>query len=139
VLVDKRREYNSLHTAFVDHEKAFNRVNRQKLWKILPSKGTPMNIGQVIKSLYEETLICVAVGNKVGNKRMTTNQGVRQGCSLSTALFNIYLDEMLDSGVDKYHQELDFQKIYTLKLSYLLTTKQLLQEQKINYSTVYTN
>jgi hypothetical protein len=54
-----------------------------------------MHIAQVIKSLYKETLVCVDMGNKAGNKRMTTNQNVRQGCSLSTALFNIYLDEML--------------------------------------------
>jgi hypothetical protein len=40
------------------------------------------------------------------------------------------------SGVDKYHQELEIQKIYTLKLSYLLVIKQLLEGQKINYSTV---
>jgi hypothetical protein len=97
MLVDKRHKYNlETHIAFIDYEKAFDRVNRQKLWEILPRKGTPMHTVQVIKSLYKETLICVDMGNKVGNKRMTTNQGVRRGCSLSTALFNIYLDEMID-------------------------------------------
>jgi sorting nexin-29 len=97
MLIDKRHEYNfETLIAFVDYEKAFDRVNRQKLWEILPRNRTPMHIVQVINSLYKETLICVDIGNKVGNKRMTTNQGVRQGCSLSTALFNIYLNEMLD-------------------------------------------
>jgi hypothetical protein len=97
MLVDKRREYNlETHTPFVDYEKYFDRLIRQKLWEILPRKGTPMHIVQVVKSLYKETLICVDMGNRVGNERMTANQGVRQGCSLSTALFNIYLDEMLD-------------------------------------------
>jgi hypothetical protein len=43
------------------------------------------------------------------------------------------------SGVDKYHQELEFKKIHTLQLSYLLTTRQLLQGQKVNYSIVNTN
>jgi hypothetical protein len=71
---DKRREYNlETHIAFVDYEKAFDPVNRQKLWEILPRKGTPMHTVQVIKSLYKETLICVDMGSKVGNRRMTTN------------------------------------------------------------------
>jgi hypothetical protein len=78
MLVDKILEYNlETHIAFVDYEKAFVRMNRQKLWKILLRKGTPLHIVQVIKSLYKETLICVDTGHKLGNKRMTTNQGVR--------------------------------------------------------------
>jgi hypothetical protein len=96
MIIDKRRECSlETHIAFVDYEKAFDRVNGQKLREILPRKGTPVHTLQFIKSLYKETLICADMGNKVCNKRMTTNQGVQQGCSLSTALFNIYLDEVL--------------------------------------------
>jgi hypothetical protein len=76
MLVDKIHEYNlEMHVAFVDYEKSLDQVNRHKLWEILPRKGTPLHIVQVIKSLYKETLICVDMGNKVGNKRMTVNQG----------------------------------------------------------------
>jgi hypothetical protein len=133
--VDKRREYNlETHIAFAYYEKAFDRVNRQKLWEILTRKGTPMHIVQVIKSLYKETPICVDMENKAGNKRMIRNQGVRQGCSLSTALSSIYLDEMLD----EWSRQLS-PGIRISKDTYIKTTKHLLEGQKMNYSTVNTN
>jgi hypothetical protein len=35
-VTEKRREYNlETHIAFIDYEKAFDRVNRNKLWQIL--------------------------------------------------------------------------------------------------------
>lgn len=96
MIIEKRREFNlETHIAFVDYEKAFDRVKRPKLWEIMSKKGIPQHLIQVIKGLYDGTRICIDTGHSIGRNYATTNQGVRQGCSLSTALFNLYLDDML--------------------------------------------
>jgi len=42
--------------AFLDLEKAFTRVNRNKLWQIVTRKGIPYHLIEVIKSLYKKLL-----------------------------------------------------------------------------------
>jgi len=38
-IIEKRREFNlETHTAFLDLEKAFDRVNRNQIWEILKHK-----------------------------------------------------------------------------------------------------
>ena len=74
--------------AFLDLEKASDGVNRNQVWQILNRRGTPNHLIEVIKSLYRNTSIQIDTGRKILDK-IYINQGVRQGCSLSPALFNI--------------------------------------------------
>lgn len=76
--------------------KAFDKVRRPLLWEILIKKGIPYHLIQVIKSLYAGTRICIDTGFKIGKTFLNINLGVRQGCSLSATLFNLYIDEMLN-------------------------------------------
>lgn len=94
-IIEKRREFNlETHIAFIDYEKAFDRVNRELLWQILQKRGYPLHLIEVIKSLYHKTSINLQVGNKM-LEELEVNRGVRQGCSLSPTLFNIYIDNIL--------------------------------------------
>jgi len=76
------------HIAFLDLEKAFDRVNQNQLWQILNKRGIPYHLIEVIKSLYKNTSVQIDTGRKILDK-IYINQGVRQGCNLSPALFNI--------------------------------------------------
>ena len=76
----------------MDLEKAFDRVNRKKLWQILNKRGTLCHLIEVIKSLYKNTSVQIGTGRKILGK-IYINQGVRQGCNLSSAIFNIYIDD----------------------------------------------
>ena len=91
-IMEKRIEFNrETHLAFIDLEKASDRISRQKLWGILRNRGYPEHLIQTVKSLYEGTKIMIK-GNQMKEE---INQGVRQGCSLSPILFNIYMDDMI--------------------------------------------
>lgn len=80
--------------AFVDFEKAFDRVNRCKLWQILEERGYPQQLIRMIQCFYSQTKINVKNNGKTSVK-IVTNQGVRQGCTLSPTLFNIYIDDLV--------------------------------------------
>jgi hypothetical protein len=80
--------------AFLDLEKAFDRVNRNQLWQILNRRGVPYHLIEVIKSAYKSTSVQIDTGRKILEK-IYINQGIRHGCNLSLALFNIYIDDLL--------------------------------------------
>jgi len=91
----KRREFNlETNIALLDLEKAFDRVNQNKLWQILNKRGRPYHLTEVIKSLYKNASVKIDTGMKILDK-IYINQGVRQGCNLSPALFTIYTDDFL--------------------------------------------
>ncbi|KAJ4450607.1 hypothetical protein ANN_02033 [Periplaneta americana] len=78
-LIEKRREFNlPTYLLFVDFEKAFDRVNRAKLWAIMKERGYPHHLIKSIQSLYEETKIVIKADEKK-SEEILINQGVRQG------------------------------------------------------------
>lgn len=94
-LFEKRREFNlQTHVAFVDFVKAFDRVNRSLLWTIMKDGGYPQHLINTIKSLYCNSKIIINTGrNKT--QEIFINRGVRQGCTLSPTLFNIYINDLI--------------------------------------------
>jgi hypothetical protein len=57
-------------------------------------RGYPRHLVCAIKSLHQNTTIITDMEGRY-SKDIKINQGVRQGCSLSASLFNIYLDDVL--------------------------------------------
>ena len=106
-IVEKHREYNcETHLAFIDWEKAFDNVQRTRLWNTMMKKGYPQHLVAAIAGAYANSSITVLVGNNKNTGKIETNKGVRQGCPMSPTLFNIYVDEILniwnqqvDSGI----------------------------------------
>jgi len=67
-------------------------VNRDKLWEIMDNK-IPNYLLNTIKCIYRNTKIRIKFNYGI-SEPIYINKGVRQGCSLSPVLFNIYINKI---------------------------------------------
>jgi len=52
-IVEKHREFNiPTYMALIDFKKAFDSVDRDKLWTIMSSKGIPTHLITIIQKIY---------------------------------------------------------------------------------------
>ena len=78
---------------FIDLKKAFDTVNRDALFALLPSYGFGANTIAMLKLLYDHDSALLKVdGMHVGNIKATI--GVKQGSVLSPLLFIIFMDHV---------------------------------------------
>ena len=93
-LCERAIEYDQdLHLVFVDQEKAFDRVNRDKLWKVLEQYGVMGQLLDNIRAIYTNSKSSVRTASGTSDWFPVTS-GVRQGCNLSPLLFVIYMDQI---------------------------------------------
>jgi hypothetical protein len=91
-IIGKHREFNiPTYIVFIDFKKGFDPVDRDKIWTIMSSKEIPTHLTTPIQKTYMENIIRVNVGNGISEDSRFITQGVRQGCPLSSVLFNLYL------------------------------------------------
>ena len=92
-IMEKRKEHNlPLFLLFIDYEKAYDNVNRDKLWEIMDNK-IPDYLLNTIKCIYRNTKIRIKFNDGI-SLTIHINKGVRQGCGLSPVLFNIYINKI---------------------------------------------
>jgi len=77
---------------FVDFSKAFDSVDRGKLWKRLQDVQTPPQLLQAIQRLYAKVLIQLKNCGTPESATLCSSIGVKQGCPLSLTLFGIFID-----------------------------------------------
>jgi hypothetical protein len=82
-----------VYLAFLDIEKAYDRVDRETLWKVLRRVGYSEKVVGIIRSLYRETRAKFKIGN-IETDWVHSVRGVRQGCILSPLLFSLYTEEL---------------------------------------------
>ena len=87
-IFEKSCEYGKdLFACFVDLEKAYNRVPRDKLWKVLQEYGVDGQLLRAIKSFYCRQEVCVRVNGKQ-SKPFHVGVGLRQWVRFVTSLFH---------------------------------------------------
>ena len=91
----KPKEYHkNIYFCFIDYTKAFGCVDHNKLWKILKEMGIPDHFTCLLRNLYAGQEATVRTGHgttdwfKIGKR-------VRQGCILSSCLFNLHADYIM--------------------------------------------
>ena len=76
-----------LFCAFVDYEKAFDKIWRDGLWYKLVMHGIKGKVLDVIKNMYKSIKSCVLDSRKVQSQHFESHIGLRQGENLSPILF----------------------------------------------------
>ena len=87
------RESKKGYVAFLDIEKAYDRVNRGILCKVLRKVGFSERIVSIIESMYVNTKAKYTL-NEVESDWVKSVRDVRQGCILSPLLFGLYTEEL---------------------------------------------
>uniref|UniRef100_A0AAQ4Q947 Reverse transcriptase domain-containing protein n=1 Tax=Gasterosteus aculeatus aculeatus TaxID=481459 RepID=A0AAQ4Q947_GASAC len=93
-IMERAWEYaHPVYMCFVDLEKAYDRVLREKLWEVLQEYEVKGSLLGAIQSLCAQSESCVRVlGSK--SKAFPAGVGLRQGCALSPILFVVFMDRI---------------------------------------------
>ena len=82
---------------FLDIEKAYDTVNRQIMWELVERLGFDEHIRiKISKSMYRNTTANYH-WNEVVIAEVRSEIGLRQGCTLSSLLFMIVMEELTQS------------------------------------------
>ena len=103
-IIKKAREFQkNIYFCFIDFVKAFDYVDHNKLRKILKEMGIPDHLTCFLRNLYagQETTVRTGQGT---TDWFQIGKGVRQGCILSTCLFNFYAEYIMRTLDWKKHK-----------------------------------
>ena len=105
-IIDTRKlKRQSTFVAFIDFSKAYDSIDRSILFRKLQNLGLTGQMFNVVKSLYDGVKCCVRI-NGIKTEFFDVGCGLKQGCSLSTLFFNLFVNDLvvrlnsLDIGVD---------------------------------------
>ena len=81
-----------LYCCFVDYRKAFDSVNRNKLFLKLSRSGVTGKLLNILKSLYKSLKSCVRYKSELSDF-FSCSQGLMQGEGLSPFLYSMYVND----------------------------------------------
>ncbi len=84
-----------IYVAFIDYEKAFDRVKHEKLMSTMEKYGIDREDLQLIGNLYWKQKAKITIGKTTTEEVCPIEKGVRQGCPLSPRLFNLYTNGIM--------------------------------------------
>ena len=93
ILWKSKAKKKKVFLAFFDVSKAYDSVDRNILWQRMASLGFGGKFLDTIKSIYSgDSVQCET--NGITTKPIYLRRGLRQGCSLSPMLFNLYISAL---------------------------------------------
>ena len=102
LIMEKAKEFQkNIYFCFIDYAKAFDCVDHNKLWKILKEMEIPDHLTCLLRNLYAGQEATVRTGHGTTDC-FQIGKGVRQGCILSSCLFNLYSEYIMrNAGLEK--------------------------------------
>ena len=99
-IIEKAREFQkNVYFYFIDHDKAFDYVDHNTLWKILREMRLLDHLTCLLRNLYAGWEATVRTGHGTTHW-FQIGKGVGQGCILSPCLFNFYAEYIMrNSGL----------------------------------------
>jgi hypothetical protein len=106
IILEQFNKYqSSLYLIFIDFEKAFDSINRNKMWNAMKLFGIPDNIIRLIQEMYKN-YTCQDEHNGKLSEPIMAKAGVKQGCLLA---------HFISNGVRHYNDKSNEQeKRYTM-------------------------
>ena len=102
VLIEKHLQHQrDLFHNFIDFKKAFDWVWHNGLWHVLRGCNIEKGLIEVIQTLSDHATSAVLLNNHLGEFLQMTI-GIRQGCILSPALFNLFLDRIMQETLHNH-------------------------------------
>ena len=101
-ITEEAREFQkNIYFCFIDYAKSFDCVHHKKLWKTLKEMGIPDHLTCLLRNLYAGQEATVRTGPRSTDGFQIGN-GVRQGCILSSCLFNLYAEYIMrNAGLEE--------------------------------------
>ena len=100
----KKQEFQKdIYFCFIDYAKAFDCVDHNKLWKILKEMGISDHLTCLLRNLYAGQEAIVRTGHGTTDW-FQIGKGVRQGCILSSCLFNFYAECIMRNAGWRKHK-----------------------------------
>ena len=91
----KARElHKNIYFCFTDYTKASDCVDHNKWWKILKEMGIPDDLICLLRNLYAGQEATVKTRLET-TKWLKIGKGVPQGCILSSCIFNLYAEYIM--------------------------------------------
>ena len=90
-----KRHGKKIYNYFIDFQKAFDTIKHKVIWAILRSYGIEEKMVTLLQKIYEKAQSVVQVGRYQG-EWFRTNVGTRQGDPLSSLIFIMYLERVMD-------------------------------------------
>lgn len=85
-----------LYGIYVDFERAFDSVDRGKLWLKMSKLGVNPEMVKMLKEIYRKVEACVKIDSHRVTETFKSTLGVRQGDNLSGVCFIIFLNDLGD-------------------------------------------
>ena len=97
-IIEKAREFQkNIYFCFIGYAKAFDCVDRNKLWKILKEMGIPDHLTCLLRNLYSGLEATVRTRHGTIDW-FQIGKGVCQGSVLSSCLFNLCAEYIMQNA-----------------------------------------
>ena len=135
--IDAQKRHIGLVRGYIKLTKAYDKVNREVLWKILHRYGLPEKMIKIIIGFHEGATASLQINGELTPSRTLLNRGLKQGSVLSPVLFSIYFGVLIKEFEQRCATKTTATKVLGVEVLYnfdnwFLDDKQI-QERKLGY------
>ena len=102
VIEDCIKNGQKIYLTLVDLKKAFDSMDRNITWETLKLYKIPIKIIELIKDVYSHNSNWIFLDGQYSEENVEINRGVRQGCVLSSMLFCIMFDYVVNKSLNNH-------------------------------------
>jgi sorting nexin-29 len=112
-ILEKMEFQIETHHLFIDFKTAYDKVNRNQLYKAILELGIPPKLVRLTQAMMEGTTCKVKIQNEISESFHIQN-GLRQGDALACILFNIALEKIIHEANTNQHGNIIYKSVQIL-------------------------